>query len=41
MTQYNNLNVKWSNWQLNKLKSAMKNGTEITFEFPINSNRKF
>ena len=41
MTQYNNLNVKWSNWQLNKLKSAIKNGTEVTFEFSINSNRKF
>ena len=27
MTQYNNLNVKLSNSQLNKLKSAIKNGT--------------
>ena len=30
MTQYSTLNVKLSNSQLNKLKSAMKNGTEIT-----------
>ena len=29
MTQYNPLNVKLSNSQLNKLKSAMKNGTEV------------
>ena len=32
MTQYNTLNVKLSNSQLNKLKSGIKNGTEITFE---------
>ena len=30
MTQYNTLNVKLSNAQLNKLKSGIKNGTEIT-----------
>ena len=30
MTQYSTLNVKLSNSQLNKLKSAMKNGTEVT-----------
>ena len=30
MTQYNALNVKLSNLQLNKLKSAIKNGTEVT-----------
>ena len=30
MTQYNTLNVKLSNSQLNKLKSAIKNGTEVT-----------
>ena len=30
MTQYNTLNIKLSNLQLNKLKSAMKNETEIT-----------
>ena len=28
MTKYNMLNVKLSNSQLNKLKSAIKNGTE-------------
>ena len=28
MTQYNSLNVKLSNSQLNKLKSAIKNGTD-------------
>ena len=31
MTQYNTLNVKLSNSQLNKLTSGIKNGTEITF----------
>ena len=30
MTKYNTLNVKLSNSQLNKLKSAIKNGTGIT-----------
>ena len=30
MTQYNMLNVNLSDSQLNKLKSAIKNGTEIT-----------
>ena len=29
MTQYNTLNVKLSNSQLNELKSAIKNGTEV------------
>ena len=29
MTQYSTLNVKKSNSQLNKLKSAIKNGTEV------------
>ena len=29
MTQYNTLNVKLSNSQLNKLKSQIKNGTEV------------
>ena len=29
MTQYNNLNVKLWNSQLNKLKSAIKNKTEL------------
>ena len=31
MTQYNTLNVKISNTQLNKLKYEIKNGTEVTF----------
>ena len=30
MTQYNTLNVKLSNSQLNNLKSKMKNVTEVT-----------
>ena len=30
MTQYNTLNVKLSNSQLNKLKSAIKSRTELT-----------
>ena len=30
MTQCNSLNVKLSNSQFNKLKSAIKNGTEVT-----------
>ena len=29
MTQYNSLNVKLSSSQLNKIKSAIKNGTDI------------
>ena len=29
MSQYNSLNVKLSNSQLNKLKSAIKNGTDV------------
>ena len=32
MTQCNTLNVKLSNWQLNKLKIGMKNGTEATLK---------
>ena len=31
MTQYNTLNVTLSNSQLNKLKSQIKNSTEVTF----------
>ena len=30
MTEYNTLNVKLSNSQFNKLKSAIKSGTEVT-----------
>ena len=32
MTQYNTLNVKLSNSQLNKLKLGIKNGTEVTLK---------
>ena len=39
MTQYNTLNVKLSNSQLDKLKSAIKNRTEVTLNLLIgNSN---
>ena len=37
MAQYNTLNVKLSNPQLNKLKSGIKNGTEVT----VNLSSKF
>lgn len=30
MAQYNNINTKFSNLQLCKLKSGMQNGTEVT-----------
>ena len=33
MTQYNSLNVKLSNSQLNKLKPAIKNETEVVLRF--------
>ena len=36
MTEYNTLNVKFSNSKLNKLKSETKNGTEITLKIPSN-----
>ena len=36
MTQYNTLNVKLSNSQLNKLKSGIKNGTEVTLKSSLN-----
>ena len=32
MTKYNTLNGKFSNSQLNRLKSSIKNGTEITLK---------
>ena len=32
MTQYNNLNVKMSHLQINKLKSEIKNGTDVTLK---------
>ena len=36
MTQYNSLNVKLSNSQLNKLKSAIKNDTEVVLRLSPN-----
>ena len=36
MTQYNTLNVKLSNSELNKLKSGIKNGTDITLKITPN-----
>ena len=36
MTQYNNLNVKPSNWQLNKFKSAIRNETEVVLRLSSN-----
>ena len=45
MTQYNTLNVKLSNSQLNKLKSGMKNETEVILNLLsnliVNSNSNF
>ena len=41
MTQYNTLNVKLSNSQLNKLKSDIKNRTEITLKSFIKFDWKF
>ena len=37
MTQYNSLNVKLSNSQLNKLKSAIKNETEVVLRSSSNT----
>ena len=37
MTQYNTLNVKFSNSQLNKLKSGMKSGTQVTLNLSSNT----
>ena len=36
MSQYNTLNVKLSNSQFNKLKSGIKDGTEVTLNFLSN-----
>ena len=36
MTQYNSLNVKLSNSQLNKFKSAIKNQTEVVLRLSSN-----
>ena len=40
MTQYNCLNVKLSNSQLNKLKSGIKNGTQVTLNLSSNKSLK-
>ena len=37
MTQYNTLNVTFSNSQLNKLKSGIKNGTQVTLNLSSNA----
>ena len=39
MTQYNSLNVKLSNLQLNKLKSAIKNETDVILRLSSNMIR--
>ena len=36
MTQYNSLNLKLSNFQLNESKSATKNATEVTVKLSSN-----
>ena len=36
MTQYNTLNVKLSNSQLNKLKAGIKNNNEVTSKLSSN-----
>ena len=36
MTQYNTLNVKLSNSELNNLKSGIKNGTKVTLKISSN-----
>ena len=36
MTQYNSLNVKLSNSQLNKLEAAIKNETDVFLRLPSN-----
>ena len=36
MTQFNTLNVKLSNSQVNKFKSGIKNGTQVTLRFSLN-----
>ena len=36
MTQYNTLNVRLSNSQLNRLKSGIKNGAEVTLKISSN-----
>ena len=41
MMQCNSLNVKLSNPQLNKLKSAIRNETDVIFRLSSNMNGKF
>ena len=41
MTQYNTLNVKLSNSQLKKLKSAVKNETEVIWNLSQNLTGNF
>ena len=36
MSQYHTFNVKLFNWQLNKFKSGIKNGTEVTLNLSLN-----
>ena len=36
MTQYNTLNVKLFTLQINKLKSGIKSGTEVTLKISLN-----
>ena len=36
MTQYDTLNIKLSNSQFNKLKSGIKNGTEVSLKMSLN-----
>ena len=36
MTQYNNLNIKLSNSQLNELKSGITNRTEVSLKLSLN-----
>ena len=37
MTKYNILDIELSNSQLNKIKSGIKNGTEVTLKLPSNA----
>ena len=36
MTHYNTLNVRLSNYQINKLKSGIKSDTEVTLKISLN-----
>ena len=37
MTKYNTLNIKLSNYRLNKLKSGIKNGTQVISNLVLNA----